>query len=355
CRHYSNCVVRCLEAYFQCHGRFIGRHPILVIILCIFCLLASFCGLPYFQKEERRIKLWASDQTPSRLNHEFLNEHFPSDFRFANIIVEGDNVLEPRVIRALFKMRNKIASIHSIYGDTLESKCAKFPVVKSPNLLNFIFGKRRRRRKRRSSDDFFSNDYDSEFFNESFNMEEEDEENSGADVSYPELLSVESYPEPYCGIVEGMEETCFESSLLELWGNNGEYDSSSRNTLESSNSQDILNTVNSKNTSGIFLIKKNFTDMLGGISRDPVSGRIIGAKALRMLWFLKMNVAEARMDPVEGQGVIVDKKTMEFEKEMLDIFLNETDLPEGVKISPHVSRSFFDIAGPTILGKRFAH
>ncbi|CAB4062970.1 NPC1 [Lepeophtheirus salmonis] len=35
---------------------------------------------------------------------------------------------------------------------------------------------------------------------------------------------------------------------------------------------------------------------------------------------------------------------------MLDILLNDTGLPEGLKISPHVSRSFFDIAGPTILG-----
>uniref|UniRef100_A0A0K2U8Y5 SSD domain-containing protein n=1 Tax=Lepeophtheirus salmonis TaxID=72036 RepID=A0A0K2U8Y5_LEPSM len=350
CKCQTNCIVRGLESYFQWHGRFIGKHPVFVICLCFAFLLASFAGFPYYRKEERRIKLWSSDKTPSRLNHEFLHEYFPSDFRFANVIVEADNVLDPAAIQAMFQMRKKISEIKTNYGDTLRTKCAKMPVVKTPNFLSFIFGKRR---KRRVADDFFTSDYESNFFSDSFEHEmEEEEDNSGFDkddISYPERLSVEAYPEPYCNIVDSMEETCFESSVLELWGDNGEYESTEKR-LESLSLIDILDTINNKNRSGIFLIKKNFTHMLGGITRDPITKEIVGAKATRMFWFLKMNIAEARKSPVEGQGVIVDKKTMEFEKEMLDILLNDTGLPEGLKISPHVSRSFFDIAGPTILG-----
>lgn len=42
--------------------------------------------------------------------------------------------------------------------------------------------------------------------------------------------------------------------------------------------QDIINTVNSKSFSEIFLFDKNFTAYLGGVEKNS-SGHIIGAKA----------------------------------------------------------------------------
>ena len=39
-----------------------------------------------------------------------------------------------------------------------------------------------------------------------------------------EMFSVESYPDPYCEIVDGMATACLEMSILELWANDGAFD-----------------------------------------------------------------------------------------------------------------------------------
>ncbi|CAB4062972.1 unnamed protein product [Lepeophtheirus salmonis] len=116
CKCQTNCIVRGLESYFQWHGRFIGKHPVFVICLCFAFLLASFAGFPYYRKEEH--------------------------FRFANVIVEADNVLDPAAIQAMFQMRKKISEIKTNYGDTLRTKCAKMPVVKNTKFLEFYIRKK---------------------------------------------------------------------------------------------------------------------------------------------------------------------------------------------------------------------
>ena len=40
-------------------------------------------------------------------------------------------------------------------------------------------------------------------------------------MALAEYFSVESYPDPYCDVVEEMEMACFENSILELWANDG--------------------------------------------------------------------------------------------------------------------------------------
>ena len=37
------------------------------------------------------------------------------------------------------------------------------------------------------------------------------------------MFSVESYPDPYCGIVDGMATACLEMNILELWANDGAF------------------------------------------------------------------------------------------------------------------------------------
>ena len=43
---------------------------------------------------------------------------------------------------------------------------------------------------------------------------------------------MESYPEPYCEIVDGMAIACLEMSVLELWANNGAFDRRTEQELE---------------------------------------------------------------------------------------------------------------------------
>ena len=97
-----------------------------------------------------------------------------------------------------------------------------------------------------------------------------------------EMFSVESYPDPYCEIVDGMATACLEMSILELWANDGAFDERTEREIEALTIGDVIEKVNSQNKSGLVLIEKNFTQMLSGISRD-FSGRIVGAKGREYL------------------------------------------------------------------------
>ena len=59
--------------------------------------------------------------------------------------------------------------------------------------------------------------------------------------------------------------------------------------------EDIIGKINDVKKSGVFLIEKNFTAMLSGITYDNSTGRIIGARATRMNWLGKMNTTSAKL------------------------------------------------------------
>lgn len=63
---------------------------------------------------------------------------------------------------------------------------------------------------------------------------------------------------------------CLETSILELWGNNGAYDSVTDSEIASLTQQTLLDKINGVNKSGIFLGPKKFANFLGEISYDQV-------------------------------------------------------------------------------------
>ena len=73
--------------------------------------------------------------------------------------------------------------------------------------------------------------------------------------------------------------------------------------------EDIIRNINVGNTSGIFLMEKNFHKFLGGIERNS-SGHIIGAKATYINWFSESNLTAAfqqkQSDP-SRQGMGLDE------------------------------------------------
>ena len=54
---------------------------------------------------------------------EWLWDNFPNDLRFHTMIFEADNVLEPKVIRAMYSVRKRIAEAVTESGDTWEDMC----------------------------------------------------------------------------------------------------------------------------------------------------------------------------------------------------------------------------------------
>jgi hypothetical protein len=93
--------------------------------------------------------------------------------------------------------------------------------------------------------------------------------------------SVALYPDIYCPVVEEMPQACFEKSLLEMWGDQGEYSEKTEIQITSLTQQEIINAVNQVDESGIFLIKENFTQYLSGIERNE-TGHIISATGTYM-------------------------------------------------------------------------
>lgn len=168
-------------------------------------------------------------------------------------------------------------------------------------------------------------------------------------MSIGEYFSIESYPEPYCDMVNKMPTVCLELGLLELWANDGHYDDKTDQEIASLTQESILYKVNNVNKSGVFLTQKKFSDYLGGISYDE-KGKIIAARASVIWWFGKMNATEALLNPAIERDEPIDKRTLKFEGDMIAALLNKTGYPEGLESFPNVQRSFGDVASSTILG-----
>ena len=113
------------------------------------------------------LQLWIPDNSTSRMNMEWLWDNYPNDIRFHTMIFEADNVLDPKVIRAMYSVRKRVSEAVTESGDTWEDMCQRVPVVRPPDIAKILGGRRRRRRQTSDFDDFGSFD-DEEFFDEEF-------------------------------------------------------------------------------------------------------------------------------------------------------------------------------------------
>ena len=149
-----------------------------------------------------------------------------------------------------------------ITGSSWESTCLKVPVVKVDDLLT---------KKRRKRDDFME-----DFFDDTESIQINTNSSTAFDPS------IAFYPDIYCPIVEAMPQACFERSLLEIWGDQGEYSNAMEQKIASLTQQDVIDAVNEADMSGIFLTQENFTHFLSGVQRNS-TGHIISAKGTFML------------------------------------------------------------------------
>ena len=89
--------------------------------------------------------------------------------------------------------------------------------------------------------------------------------------------SIEFYPKKYCDIVKDVTQpTCLETSIAELWAKDGNFtNQKTKDKIANATKQDILDIINTKKFSEIFLFDKDFTALLGGITKNS-SNHIIG-------------------------------------------------------------------------------
>lgn len=88
----------------------------------------------------------------------------------------------------------------------------------------------------------------------------------------------------YCGIINSFPVNCYQQNLLELWNFN-------RDVIRNLTVEDILQTINTKDTSLTTGHKMNVTSLLGDIKRNEM-GEIIGAGSLITQWFVHVNFSE---------------------------------------------------------------
>eukprot|EP00095_Tigriopus_kingsejongensis_P003543 maker-scaffold106_size358372-snap-gene-2.28 protein:Tk03543 transcript:maker-scaffold106_size358372-snap-gene-2.28-mRNA-1 annotation:"patched domain-containing protein 3-like" len=223
-------VSELFEAYFVRHGQWVASHPYLVILFSSLLVALGGAGLVNFHWEANAIKLWIPTNSDFVKDFNYLWNNHPPEMRFHSVLFTTDseeNILQPKYIQQMYRARKAVDAIRLPDNSTWEDYCQRLPVVKI-SLTSFITSKRRRR-KRSADEPFFEDNFDDNFRD-----------------SDP---SIDLYPEPYCSVVESMDSACFESTILELWGNGGVYDEKSDESIAHLELNDILEAINGRNTS----------------------------------------------------------------------------------------------------------
>jgi hypothetical protein len=218
---------------------------------------------------------------------------------------------------SLFRVSTAVRNIRTVHNDTWTDMCLKRPVVRTPSLLG-ILGLRKKRK--RSVLDF--DDLADEFGGDELALDF-----PRADLDAATSVSLRLYPEPYCSVVAGMPLACFETSILELFAHNGEYDAETDRIIESLTDEQVLEAINQRNASGIFLLPANFTSYLAGVRRDA-GGRIVSAEATYIQWFGRMNMTAAKLRPAPGRVEPIDPRMLDWEGDKLAAMQNQTGYPQ---------------------------
>merc|ERR1712241_942628 len=161
------------------------------------------------------------------------------------------------------------------------------------------------------------------------------------DIDMLEGFSNTFYPGLYCDCVEATEKACYEENVLELWGDQGSYSSATEEKIGKLTQQEIIDVINVKNTSQIFMKDFDFKDLLGNI-RYNQSGHIIGAGVVEMRFFTTVNVTDVQVRGTATRGEKIDIQSYRFEGEMVKLLRNKSDFPPGLTSLTNIQRQFFD-------------
>ena len=76
----------------------VASNPVKVISICLTLCGLSAVGLINWQEENNALKLWVPTTSHFVKNNRWLEENFPQDTRYNNVIITGENVLTPEMI-----------------------------------------------------------------------------------------------------------------------------------------------------------------------------------------------------------------------------------------------------------------
>ena len=150
-------------------------------------------------------------------------------------------------------------------------------------------------------------------------------------------MSRKFYPEPYCQFVKSAPTVCMETSLLELWATDGQFDSS---VFENLTEEDILEVVNTRNKSGLFNNEADFSRLMSEVTYNS-TGHIIRAGVATVGWVEKVNLTALREFGSVQRGESLDTFTSQFEDALIEVTSDRSDQPENITTYVIIAKSFF--------------
>ena len=110
--------------------------------------------------------------------------------------------------------------------------------------------------------------------------------------------SVHAPSKAYCSIFNSFQKACLFLSILDIW----EFDS---NLIRMQTKEDIIEKLNSIRISPTLGHPINYTELLGGISRDK-KGRIVSATAVKTEFMVHVNFSNVKMDETGNDAGTAD-------------------------------------------------
>jgi Niemann-Pick C1 protein len=345
-------IIGSLEKFFRWYGELVATHPKKAILACLIATVLGGLGLFRFYEEADAASIVIPNNSQFRRNIDWLDNNFPREFRTHSVVYKADNVLTPSVIQFMYKQRKQLSTLQ-VANKTFQDFCIQVPILKLPGATqdqeenkaitkrdNFVatdedWG------EFDEFDDLFANDTAETRFEFKTPGENGLFDNQEANIELLESWSKIFYPEPYCSAVRATQTACYELNILELWGDTGEYSDVSDVSIATLTQQVILDKINNRNMSQIFLKEKNFIELLGDIRYDD-KGHIVGASTVEIKFFTKVNISDVQLHGTASRGEKVDVISYNFEGEMIDMYTAREGMPKKMELYPNIQRQFFE-------------
>ncbi|XP_046825496.1 patched domain-containing protein 3-like isoform X1 [Vespa crabro] len=331
-------VIRCIperisegvEHFFYALGSRIALQPQRWLIGSVMIILFCLGGLYWFRQEKSPLKLWIPPNSDFVHDTEWFLSNFGEGQRVQNIILTGNDVLQPEVLVKLNEITKQVILTEVPGKRTFISwtdVCLKIPSIKAHI------------RKKRSTDPL-----EDDFF----------EEEPAGKLNVTEFEpAVHADTELYCNIYNSLPRSCFVLSILDIW----EYNS---DQIKKQTKEDIIKKINTINISPTLGHPMNFTDLLGEITRDE-NGRIVSAKAIKTQFMVRVNFSNIDMDTFGNDAGTADwateealkwesgfLRTLEEASMELKNWNNNNYQNETLELFYEAGRSFGDISSSTL-------
>ncbi|XP_071520862.1 patched domain-containing protein 3-like [Panulirus ornatus] len=313
----SYTVVNTLETFFYRYGKAVATQPIRYIVGCLLFTALCCLGFLNFRVEHRPERLWIPQESDYVKTLDWQAENFPQEQRLQLILYEADNVLTADYVREMYRVHQQVSNLVMTnklgQNFTQEDLCFRVPALGGEQRADLLRIK----------------------------MHLFPDKELSEEVDWSLAIDKSVYYHFYSRIPTA----CLELSILEMWG----YDSGSFDALTD---QDVVNAINTVNMTVTYSYPMNFTEFLGGVTRNS-TGHVTGARSAFAQLVMRINREMIDLNAITNSAGLseeVDPDLFQWEGEFIRALLNTQGRPQGLGVFFQSQRSFSEISGNTVLG-----